>query len=365
MKTVQVNLDTYSYPVVIEKGILSQVGKLTSEILKPGKAVVVTDTTVEPLYAKIVLDSLSKTNFDVKLVSIEPGEEKKSITVAEQLYESLFDHIVDRKSTIFALGGGVIGDLTGFVAATFMRGVPFVQIPTTLLSQVDSSVGGKVAVNHPRGKNMIGCFYQPKAVFIDTDTLKTLPKEEMVAGMVEVIKYGMIRDADFFLYLEKQLPQILQLDDTALGEIVYNSCRNKAEIVEIDEKEEGIRAILNYGHTIGHALETLTSYKTYRHGEAVAIGMIYATKIALRMDLTDETVLGRQEALLKRLGLSLDYGRLNPHDIVKILYQDKKTVGGKLRFVLPTGVGTVIISDKADDTTILNSLTSDSISTQC
>ncbi|MDR4505940.1 MAG: 3-dehydroquinate synthase [Candidatus Scalindua sp.] len=364
MKNVQLNLDKYSYQVVIEKGILSQVGTLTSKIIKPGKAVVVTDTTVESLYAKTLLESLSKTNFDVKLVSIEPGEEKKSITMAQNLYEALFDHKVDRKSTIFALGGGVIGDLTGFVAATFMRGVPFVQIPTTLLSQVDSSVGGKVAVNHPRGKNMIGCFYQPKAVFIDTDTLKTLPKEEMVAGMVEVIKYGMIRDPSFFAYLETHLPQILELDDTSLGEIVYNSCRNKAEIVEIDEKEEGIRAILNYGHTIGHALETLTSFKKYRHGEAVAIGMIYATKIAISMDLTDETVLERQETLLKRLGLSLTYHALNPHDIVRTLYQDKKTIGGKLRFVLPTKVGTVIISDKPDDATILNSITSNSISIQ-
>lgn len=243
-----------------------------------------------------------------------------------------------------------------------MRGVPFVQIPTTLLSQVDSSVGGKVAVNHPRGKNMIGCFYQPKAVFIDTDTLKTLPKEEMVAGMVEVIKYGVIKDAEFFAYLEKHISQILELDDTALREIVYNSCRNKAKIVEIDEKEEGIRAILNYGHTIGHALETLTSYKKYRHGEAVAIGMIYATKIALSMELANEIVLERQETLLKRLGLSLSDNTVNPHDIVRTLYQDKKTVGGKLRFVLPTAVGTVIISDKSDDATILKSLTSDSIS---
>ncbi|MCP5003876.1 MAG: 3-dehydroquinate synthase [Planctomycetes bacterium] len=361
MKNVQVNLGKYSYRVVIEKGILNRVGALSSEIIKPGKALVITDTNVEPLYAKTVLDSLSKTNFDVKLVSIEPGEEKKSMPVAEKLYEALFDHKVDRKSTIFALGGGVIGDLTGFIAATFMRGVPFIQIPTTLLSQVDSSVGGKVAVNHPRGKNMIGCFYQPKAVFIDTDTLKTLPKEEMVAGMVEVIKYGMIRDQDFFAYLEKHLPEILKLDDAALEDIVYGSCRNKAEIVEIDEKEEGIRAILNYGHTIGHALETLTSYKKYRHGEAVAIGMIYATKIALGMKLTDVIVLEKQEALLKRLGLTLTYDDLSPQDIVRTLYQDKKTIGGKLRFILPTKVGTVIISDQSDDATILNSLTSEPI----
>ncbi|MDR4498314.1 MAG: 3-dehydroquinate synthase [Candidatus Scalindua sp.] len=362
MKSIHVNLDKYSYQVFIEKGILKQVGKLTSQIINPGKAVIVTDKTVEALYAKIVLHSLSETNFDVKLVSIDPGEEQKSISTAEILYETLFNHKVDRKSVIFALGGGVIGDLTGFVAATFMRGIPFIQIPTTLLSQVDSSVGGKVAVNHLRGKNMIGCFYQPKAVFIDTDTLHTLPKEEMVAGMVEVIKYGMIRDAAFFEYLEKHLPEILELDDTTLEEIIYNSCWNKAQIVEIDEKEEGIRAILNYGHTIGHALEALTSYKKYRHGEAVAIGMIYATKIAIAMNLTDDTVLKRQETLLNRLGLSLSYNTLNPHDIVRTLYQDKKTIGGKLRLVLPTKIGNVIVSDKSDDKIVLNSLTSDTVS---
>ena len=287
MKEILVNLGKDSYNIIIDKCILNQVGTLISKVISPRKAIIVTDKIVGPLYGNIVLDSLSECKFDVKLVSMELGEEQKSMAKAEELYEILFDHEMDRKSLIVALGGGVLGDLAGFVASTFMRGIPFVQIPTTLLAQVDSSIGGKVAVNHPRGKNMIGCFYQPKAVFIDTDTLKTLPKAEITAGMVEVIKYGMIKDAVFFEYIEKHFPAIMKLEPAVLEEIVYNSCRVKAHVVELDEKEEGLRAILNYGHTIGHALEALTLYKKYRHGEAVAVGMIYVTKIAMEMKLAD------------------------------------------------------------------------------
>jgi 3-dehydroquinate synthase len=359
MKDIFVDLGKSSYNIIIDKGILNQVGTLISKVINPSKAIVVTDKIVEPLYGNIVLNSLSECKFDVKLVSLEPGEEQKSLAKAEELYERLFDHKMDRKSLIVALGGGVLGDLAGFAASTFMRGIPFVQIPTTLLAQVDSSIGGKVAVNHPRGKNMIGSFYQPKAVFIDTDTLKTLPKVEITAGMVEVIKYGMIKDAVFFEYIEKHLPEILELDPAVLEEVIYNSCRVKAQVVELDEKEEGLRAILNYGHTIGHALEALTSYKKYRHGEAVAMGMIYATKIAMEMNLADDTVLKRQESLLKKLGLRLKDNKLNPHEILRVLYQDKKTIGGKLRFVLPTRIGDVTITNESSDEVILKVLTSD------
>ena len=357
MKDIFVDLGKDSYNIIIDKGILHQVGTLISKVISPRKAIIVTDKIVEPLYGNIVLDSLSECKFDVKLVSMELGEEQKSMAKAEELYESLFDHEMDRKSLLVALGGGVLGDLAGFVASTFMRGIPFVQIPTTLLAQVDSSIGGKVAVNHPRGKNMIGCFYQPKAVFIDTDTLQTLPKAEITAGMVEVIKYGMIKDAAFFEYIEKHFPAIMELEPAVLEEIIYNSCKVKAHVVELDEKEEGLRAILNYGHTIGHALEALTSYKKYRHGEAVAVGMIYATKIAIEMKLADEEILKRQESLFVKLGLSLKDTELNPDDIVSILYQDKKTIGGKLRFVLPTEIGNVVIDDRVNDETILKVLT--------
>lgn len=356
MKDIFVDLGKDSYSIIIDRGILSQVGTLISKVISPRKAIIITDKIVEPLYGNVVLNSLSECKFDVKLVSLEPGEEQKSMAMAEVLYESLFDHEMDRKSLIVALGGGVLGDLAGFVASTFMRGIPFIQIPTTLLAQVDSSIGGKVAVNHPRGKNMIGCFYQPKAVFIDTDTIRTLPEAEITAGMVEVIKYGMIKDAAFFEYIEKHLLEILELEPAVLEEIIYNSCKVKTHVVELDEKEEGLRAILNYGHTIGHALEALTSYKKYRHGDAVAMGMIYASKIAMEMNLADESVLKRQESLFVKLGLSLKDTELNPDDIVSILYQDKKTIGGKLRFVLPTEIGTVVINDRVNEETILKVL---------
>lgn len=358
MKDVYVNLGKDSYHIIIDKGALNQIGHLLSETISPCKTVIVTDKTVGPLYGNAVSDNLSECDFDVKLVSIEPGEDQKTLSRAEELYEVLFGHKMDRKSLIIAIGGGVVGDLTGFVASTFMRGIPFVQIPTTLLAQVDSSIGGKVAVNHPLGKNMIGSFYQPKAVFIDTDTLGTLPKAEIIAGMAEVIKYGMIKDPDFFEFIEEHLFEIVELDSDVLEKIIYNSCKIKAQVVELDEKEEGLRAILNYGHTIGHALEALTSYKKYRHGEAVAMGMIYASKIAMKMGLIDNTVLERQESLLTRLGLKLMDNEIKPDDIVKILYQDKKAIGGKSRFVLPTGIGSVTITDKANDEIVLDVLNS-------
>lgn len=229
-----------------------------------------------------------------------------------------------------------------------MRGIPFIQAPTSLLAQVDSSIGGKVAVNHPKGKNMIGSFYQPQAVFIDTETLSTLPAPELVAGLVEVIKYGVIKDAELFEYIEKSLYDILQLNHNALLKIIATSCQIKANVVEEDEKEKHLRAILNYGHTIGHAIETVTNYKKYRHGEAVAIGMLYAARIAIDMGLTDNTVFERQLTLIKRLGLPLHTG-LNPEEIVKTLYADKKVLAGRLRFILPTRIGEVVISDQVTE----------------
>jgi 3-dehydroquinate synthase len=274
----------------------------------------------------------------------------------EWLYDAFFDHGMDRKSFVIALGGGVVGDVAGFAASTFMRGVPFIQVPTSLLAQVDSSVGGKVGVNHPRGKNMIGSFYQPVGVFIDTATLSTLPRTELLAGMVEVIKYGIIKDASLFDYVEKNLSKIIELNDDALETIISRSCGIKARVVEEDEREAGLRAILNYGHTIGHALEALTHYKKYIHGAAVAIGMVYASRIAVNMGLTNETVPMRQISLLKRLEMPTGNREFKPDDIIKTLYLDKKTIKGKLRFVLPTKIGEVIISDNVTDEIIRKSL---------
>ena len=348
MEMIRVNLSSNSYNIYIDKGLLERIGDTLVKGKAPCKTLLITDKNIEKVYGSIVTESLKRNKFDVRLVSLQPGEEQKTLETALTLYDACFDHKLDRNSLIVALGGGVVGDIAGFVAATFMRGIPFIQIPTSLLAQVDSSIGGKVAVNHPKGKNMIGSFYQPKAVFIDTETLSTLPAPELVAGLVEVIKYGVIKDAELFEYIEKSLYDILQLNHNALLKVIATSCQIKANIVEEDEKEKHLRAILNYGHTIGHAIETVTNYKKYRHGEAVAIGMLYAARIAIDMGLTDNTVFERQISLIKRLGLPIHTG-LNPEEIIKTLYVDKKVISGRLRFILPTKIGEVIISDQVTE----------------
>ena len=348
MKTIRVNLSSNSYNIYIDNGLLERVGDTLVKEKAPCKTLLITDKNIEKVYGSIVMESLKRNKFDVRLVTLKPGEEQKTLETACILYDTCFDHKLDRNSLIVALGGGVVGDISGFVAATFMRGIPFIQVPTSLLAQVDSSIGGKVAVNHPKGKNMIGSFYQPKAVFVDTDTLSTLPAPELVAGLMEVIKYGVIKNAELFEYIEKSLYDILQFNHNALLKIIATSCQIKANVVEEDEKEKHLRAILNYGHTIGHAIETVTNYKKYRHGEAVAIGMLYATRIAIDMRLADNTVFERQLSLIKRLGLPLQTG-LKPEEIVKTLYADKKVIAGRLRFILPTKIGEVIISDQVTE----------------
>ncbi|MGR3317513.1 MAG: 3-dehydroquinate synthase [Candidatus Anammoxibacter sp.] len=349
MIDIFVKLGTDSYNIKIGQSIIKQIDALLPDNIKSKKAVIITDENVAKLYLDILANRLIKCGFSVKQVSIVPGEDQKNSSTIEKLYEAFFDHRMDRKSFVIALGGGVVGDLSGFAASTFMRGIPYIQIPTTLLAQVDSSVGGKTGINHPRGKNMIGCFYQPKGVFIDTDTLTTLPKEELIAGLVEVVKYGMIKSKPLFEYLENSLSNILQLREDALEYIVFNSCRIKAEVVEEDEKENGIRAILNYGHTIGHAIESLTGYRQYRHGEAVGIGMVCAGKIAKEMGLVDDSTINRQMCLLEQMGLSITVPDIDTTQIVEKLYQDKKTIAGRLRFVLPVQIGEVVISDKVPE----------------
>ncbi|MBI5309368.1 MAG: 3-dehydroquinate synthase [Planctomycetes bacterium] len=351
MRTIRVNLSTNGYNIYIDKGLIEKIGEVLVKEKEPCKTLLITDKHIEKIYGNAVIESLAREKFDVGLVAIDPGEEQKTLETAGILYHACFDRKLDRNSLIVALGGGVVGDIGGFVAATFMRGIPFIQAPTSLLAQVDSSIGGKVAVNHPKGKNMIGSFYQPMAVFIDTGTLSTLPAIELVAGLVEVVKYGVIKDEKLFKYIEQSLHEILQLNYDALLNIIATSCQIKANVVAEDEKEKHIRAILNYGHTIGHAIETLTDYKKYRHGEAVAIGMLYATEIAVEMGLTNNTVYERQRTLFTKMGLSLNPG-LDVGDIIKILYTDKKTVAGRLRFILPLRIGEVIISDKVTEGTL-------------
>ncbi len=345
MKTVKVSLGPRSYKVHISAGALGELGRLLKAYSDVTKVVIITDKNVERFYGKIVTKGLKTYKQDVAVISIDPGEEQKSLSAAEDLYNRLFELDIDRKGLIVALGGGVVGDLAGYVAATYMRGIAYVQVPTTLLAQIDSSVGGKVAVNHARGKNLIGSFYQPRAVYIDPQALKTLPREEISQGLVEVIKYGVIRDASFFDYLDKHLPEILRLEPGILAKVIENCCRIKAWVVERDEREEtGLRAILNYGHTLGHAIEAVGGYKDHLHGEGVAMGMILATSIAMRMGITDEKVLEQQRQLLQRAGAPTYY-RQDTEALFDFLYHDKKVVGGSLKFVLPVKIGKVILKE--------------------
>ncbi|MEK7260685.1 MAG: 3-dehydroquinate synthase, partial [Pseudomonadota bacterium] len=300
MKTLDVKLGERSYPILIGSGLLAR-GELLTRHIAGTSAVVVTNATVAPLYLSKVRAHLER--YHPVEVTLPDGEQHKSLTVLNRIFDALLENRCDRQTTIIALGGGVVGDMAGFAAATYQRGVPFIQMPTTLLAQVDSSVGGKTGVNHALGKNMIGAFYQPRAVIIDTDTLTTLPDRELSAGLAEVIKYGLIRDPAFFVWLEQHLDRLLKRDPDALAEAIERSCRNKAEVVAADEREAGVRATLNLGHTFGHAIETGMGYGAWLHGEAVAAGMAMAADLSHRLGWLKETDLARIRALLERARL--------------------------------------------------------------
>jgi len=347
---VRVELGERSYDIEIGAGLLPSVGEKMRALGLTGRAGVVTNETVAPLYLDAVMKSLSAAGIEAVSLVLPDGEEFKTLPWASHLYDRLMEERFDRKCALVALGGGVIGDLTGFVAATYMRGIPFVQAPTTLLSQVDSSVGGKTGVNHPLGKNMIGAFYQPRLVTADVDTLNTLPREEFLSGMAEVVKYGVIWDAEFFGFIEANRGAILDKEPVALTHIIKRSCEIKALVVGRDERESGLRAILNYGHTVGHAVESLTNYTGYRHGEAVSIGMAVAAGLAHRMGLCDAGVPERVEALLFSLGLPVKFPRdLKPGAVLESIGHDKKAEGGKVRFVLPKRIGEVVITPDWDE----------------
>jgi 3-dehydroquinate synthase len=341
---VRVDLGERSYGIHIGRGILGSVGERLAALGLGARVCVVSTPPVFELFGRQVTGSLSEAGFDVTVEEVPDGEESKSIRTAEHLYDRSLETGLDRTSTFVALGGGVVGDLTGFVAATFMRGVPFVQVPTTLLSMVDSSVGGKVAVNHPKGKNMIGAFHQPRAVLIDTGTLKTLPRRDFVGGVAEIIRYGAACDADFFNYLERNMEALLAGDDDVLRQAIGASCAIKARIVAADEREtSGLRATLNYGHTFAHALEAVTGYTAYRHGEAVAIGMAWAARLASDMGICSREDAVRQTALIEAAGLPTSAEGCDPEKIVAAMATDKKAEGGKIRFVLTEKVGSVNI----------------------
>jgi 3-dehydroquinate synthase len=342
MPTVHVNLGPRSYDIEIGSGNLASVGQFVDTERDDAHAVIVTDANVDELYAEPVAAALSDLGCEIDLLIVDAGEASKSIDTAIELWERMLDEGTDRHSTVVAVGGGVVGDLAGFVAATFARGIAFVQVPTTLLAQVDSSVVGKVGINLPSAKNMIGAFWQPRGVLIDVDVLATLPDREFRAGMAEVVKYGVIQDAEFFAYLEANVAKIKNRDGGVLTYIVERCCRLKADVVEQDEREEtGVRAILNYGHTFCHALEAATGYGQLLHGEGVAIGMLCASRLAERMGRVDAQFTKRQYSLLQALGLPTAVPEVSHEDLVELMYHDKKVERGKLRFVLPSRMGHV------------------------
>ena len=356
-KTLRVALGADSYPIVVGTGLLNRVEDLLTPHIKSNKVLIVSDSFVKARYMPVVRQSLTDTGFNVNTIEIPAGEESKSLAQFSRIQDSLVAHQLDRGSTLIALGGGVIGDLAGFAAAVYMRGIAYVQIPTTLQAQVDASVGGKTAINHPKGKNLIGAFHQPKLVLIDVDTLKTLPQRDIRSGLIEVIKMGVIRDEPLFEMVEENLDAILNLEDTMLIEMISSACVNKAEIVAKDEKESGLRMVLNYGHTFGHALEALTHYNRYRHGEAVSIGMNCAAQLAVNLEMFSETDFQRQRALLNRAKLPLTFPPdLTPEAICDAMYLDKKTLAGKLRLILPKRIGEVVIRNNVDDQHVLEAL---------
>lgn len=345
MPTLNVDLGERSYPIYIETGLFNQSGFLLSAI-QGKQCAIVTNETVAPLYLRSIkkqLDDAGINSFDVILPD---GEQYKTIEYFTVVLTQLLENRASRDTTLIALGGGVIGDMGGFAAACYQRGIPFIQVPTTLLSQVDSSVGGKTAVNHPLGKNMIGAFYQPKAVFIDTNSLATLPEREFSAGMAEVIKYGIMYDGEFFTWIENQHTAIINRDPDALRYIISTCCAIKAEVVNLDEKEHGVRALLNLGHTFGHAIEAEKGYGVWLHGEAVAAGMVLATKLAVLRNWVQASDFSRIEQLIR----AFDLPTAGPVDMsvetyIRHMQHDKKVLSGKMRFIVPTAIGRAEVVD--------------------
>ena len=336
--TVEVELGDRTYPIYIGSGLLAG-GELLRQHVPGNTALVVTNETVAPLYLDRVVAALSEGGeIRVETVVLPDGEEHKNVDVLMKVFDKALDARLDRQTTFVALGGGVIGDMTGFAAASYQRGVHFVQIPTTVMAMVDSSVGGKTGVNHPAGKNMIGAFYQPRCVLIDTDTLSTLPDREYASGMAEVVKYGLIRDADFFEWQERNVDALMARDGDVMVRAIERSCVNKAEVVALDEKEGGIRATLNLGHTFGHAIETGIGYGEWLHSEAVSVGMVMAADMSERLGWTDKSVARRTLDLLKKFNLPVDVPEcMTVETFEKLMAVDKKAANGKLRLILLKG----------------------------
>ncbi len=343
MRKVRVPLGDRSYPILIDSNLLSRLGPECRKLGLGRKCAIITDDTVARLFARQAADSLKAAGFDGVVIAIKPGEVSKSIKIVADCYDQLAAHRLERRSFIVALGGGVVGDLAGFVAATYLRGIDFVQVPTTLLSQVDSSVGGKTGVNLKAGKNLVGAFYQPRLVLCDLATLAKLPEREFRAGLAEVIKYGIIYDAKFFAWLEKNLAALLKRDPNALAHAIARSCEIKAEVVGQDEKEAGLRAILNFGHTVGHAIEAISSYSKFLHGEAISIGQVAAAQLSQRLAGLSAADVDRIRALFERAGLpvSIRQTPLQREKLFDAMKLDKKVRDGQIKFVLAERIGKV------------------------
>jgi 3-dehydroquinate synthase len=340
---VPVTLGERSYNIALHPGLLASVGDRLKALATSSKIGVVTDRHVARRYLQGVLRSLRKAGYDPTPIILPPGERTKTLGTIAKILDRLARQKFERQSLLLALGGGVIGDITGFAAAIYQRGIPFVQVPTTLVAQVDSSVGGKTGVDHRLGKNLIGAFYQPRAVWIDPLTLRSLPRREWIAGLAEVIKYGIIADEEFFTFLEKEIPALLKLEETSVLRVIQRSCEIKAQVVAGDERESDRRRILNYGHTIGHALESLAGYHGLLHGEAVGIGLVQEADLAYHMGLCGSEVVERIRSLVQRAGLSEQVPQTSFASLWGAMQHDKKVLGGRIVGVWPVKVGEVVI----------------------
>ncbi len=355
--SLEVDLGERSYPIRIGQQILGQ-GELIEPHIHGGSALIVSNDTVAPLYLDTVRQVLDSSGIRHDQIVLDDGEQFKTMASIESIIDLLLQNHHDRRTTIIALGGGVIGDIAGFAAAIYQRGVNFIQLPTTLLSQVDSSVGGKTGVNHPLGKNMIGAFYQPQCVLIDIDTLNTLPPRELSAGLAEVVKYGLIHDAGFFAWLEQNIDGLMARDAELLAQAVLVSCQTKARVVELDERESGLRAILNLGHTFGHAIETVMGYGNWLHGEAVAAGMVMALDLSRREGLIDASVGERAVALLERAALPVaPPAEIGAEQFLEVMAVDKKTIDGKINLVLLRALGDAFVTSDYDSAKLHQTLT--------
>jgi 3-dehydroquinate synthase len=351
--TYRVHMDERSYDIHIEPGCLSSIGRAVAELFgKCSRCLIVTNEVVAPLYLDAVQKSLEMAGWSVSACILPDGEKHKNTDTWMKVMDDLMTSKLSRNEPVIALGGGVIGDMTGFAASCYRRGIPFIQVPTTLLAQVDSSVGGKTAINHPHGKNMIGAFYQPKLVWIDPDVLKTLEVRELRAGIAELIKYGLIRDEAFFDYLEKQVGLLLQLDPDVVSRVILTSCRHKAEVVMADETEQGMRALLNLGHTFGHAIESMTHYTAFLHGEAVALGTLMAARLSFMRGNSKENLEPRILQLYEATGLPTAIPEFSADAWLDAMGHDKKNVGSRIRYILLNSIGSAFIAEDVTDAEI-------------